>query len=95
MPRICGLRRHPPVGLLVNAGRSKDFRALKKHIRLLEARFGDEIKDIFGIHIPALTANEASYLVGFRAADEIRKIKGVRSKLTAIIVKMLKKVRDN
>ncbi|TVT30970.1 phosphoribosyltransferase [Marinobacter vinifirmus] len=58
--------------LLVNAGRSKEFRALKKHVRLLEARFGDEIKNIFGIHIPALTANEASYLVGFRTADEIR-----------------------
>jgi len=58
--------------LLVNAGRSKDFRALKKHIQLLEARFGNEIKNIFGIHTPALTANEASYLVGFRTADEIR-----------------------
>lgn len=58
--------------LLVNAGRSKIFRALKKHTRLLEERFGDEIKNIFGIHTAALTANEASYLVGFRTADEIR-----------------------
>lgn len=58
--------------LLVNAGRSKEFRALKKHIQLLEERFGDEIKNIFGIHTSALTANEASYLVGFRTVDEIR-----------------------
>lgn len=58
--------------LLVNAGRSEKFRAFEKHIRLLEERFGDEIKNILGIHTSALTANEASYLVGFRTADEIR-----------------------
>ena len=58
--------------LLVNAGRSKEFRALKKHTQLLEERFSDEIKNIFGIHISALTANESSYLDGFRTADEIR-----------------------
>ncbi|MDQ7727275.1 hypothetical protein [Halomonas sp. SpR8] len=58
--------------LLVNAGRSKKFRALKKHTQLLEERFSNEIKNIFGIHTSALTANEASYLVGFRTADEIR-----------------------
>ncbi|MBE0404494.1 hypothetical protein ACT3TY_08730 [Halomonas sp. AOP22-C1-8] len=58
--------------LLVNAGRSTNFRAVKKHIQLLEERFGDEIKNIFGIQTSALTANEASYLVGFRTADEIR-----------------------
>lgn len=58
--------------LLVNAGRSKLFRPIKRHIRLLEERFGDEIRQIFGIHTAALTANEASYLVGFRTADEIR-----------------------
>ncbi|MGO3699097.1 MULTISPECIES: phosphoribosyltransferase [Halomonas] len=58
--------------LLVNAGRSTNFRAVKKHIQLLEERFGDDIKNIFGIQTSALTANEASYLVGFRTADEIR-----------------------
>ncbi|MDN6321912.1 MAG: phosphoribosyltransferase [Halomonas sp.] len=58
--------------LLVNAGRSKKFRALKKHTQLLEERFSNEIKSIFGIHTSALTANESSYLVGFRTADEIR-----------------------
>lgn len=58
--------------VLVNAGRSKRFSPVKKHIQLLEDRFGDEINEIFGIHTTALTANEASYLVGFRSADEIR-----------------------
>ena len=57
--------------VLVNAGRSKDFQPVKKHIQLLEERFSDEIKQTFGIHTRALTANEASYLVGFRTADEI------------------------
>lgn len=57
---------------LVNAGREKEFTAFTKHIKLLQERFGDEIRKQFGIHIPALTANEASYLVGFRTIDEIR-----------------------
>lgn len=43
-----------------------------KTIRLLEKRYGHEITEIFGINPAALTANEASYLVGFRTADEIR-----------------------
>ena len=58
--------------VLANAGRSKDFRPAKQHIRLLQERFGDEIRQIFGIHTSALTANEAGYLVGFRTVDEIR-----------------------
>ena len=58
--------------LLVNAGRSRFFQPMKRHIRLLEERFNDEIRQIFGIHTTALTANEAGYLVGFRTIDEIR-----------------------
>ena len=58
--------------VLVNAGRSLNFQPQKKHINLLKERFGDEIRQIFGIHIDGLTANEASYLVGFRTVDEIR-----------------------
>lgn len=58
--------------VLANAGRSKEFSPVKKHIKLLEERLDDEIKNIFGIHTTALTANEASYLVGFRTVDEIR-----------------------
>lgn len=58
--------------VLVNAGRSKEFLAPKKHLRLLEDRYSDSIQKLFGIHISAFTANEASYLVGFRTLNEIR-----------------------
>lgn len=58
--------------VLVNAGRTKDFIASKKTLRLLEERYHDDIKQLFGIHIPALTANETNYLIGFRTLDEIR-----------------------
>lgn len=57
---------------LVNAGRSKAFEPNPKHIKILKERFGDEIKQIFGIQPQALTANEANYLVGFKTVDEIR-----------------------
>lgn len=60
------------VFVLVNAGRTTKFKPETKTIRLLEKRYGHEINDIFGIDPAALTANEASYLVGFRTADEIR-----------------------
>jgi hypothetical protein len=58
--------------VLVNAGRTSEFKPETKTIRLLEKRYGHEITEIFGIDPAALTANEASYLVGFRTADEIR-----------------------
>lgn len=58
--------------VLVNAGRVKEFSPTGNHVRILEERFDQAIKDIFGIHISALTANEAGYLVGFRTVDEIR-----------------------
>ena len=58
--------------VLVNAGRSTRFKPETKTIRLLEKRFSHEIAEIFGITPTALTANEASYLVGFRTVDEIR-----------------------
>lgn len=58
--------------VLVNAGRVTQFTPVKRHTQLLEERFHDQIKQQFGIHPSALTANEASYLVGFRTFDEIR-----------------------
>ena len=58
--------------VLVNAGRTTKFKPEPKIIRLLEKRYGHEITEIFGIAPGALTANEASYLVGFRTVDEIR-----------------------
>lgn len=58
--------------VLCNAGRSQEFLPSGKSLQLLNVRFGDEIKEIFGIRTAALTANEADYLVGFRSVDEIR-----------------------
>ena len=58
--------------VLVNAGRNKNLCANKKTLGLLERRYKNELLEIFGISTSALTANEASYLVGFRSAVEIR-----------------------
>lgn len=58
--------------VLVNAGRIKQLQPARKIIREIEKRYGNEITEIFGIIPSALTANEASYLIGFRSADEIR-----------------------
>jgi len=58
--------------VLVNAGRIKHFRPSYTVINKIEKRFGNEIKEIFGIIPAALTANEANYIIGFRSADEIR-----------------------
>lgn len=60
------------VVVLVNAGRIKQFQPTRMVIRKLEKRYDDEIEEIFGIIPGALTANEASYLIGFKSADEIR-----------------------
>jgi hypothetical protein len=58
--------------VLVNAGRKKSLQPDQRAIRLITSRFGNEIVQIFGIQPQALTCNEASYLVGFRSAVEIR-----------------------
>lgn len=58
--------------VLVNAGRKKFLQPERSTIRLIKSRFENEIVEIFGIQVSALTANEAHYLVGFRSADEIR-----------------------
>jgi hypothetical protein len=60
------------VAVIVNAGRNKALRPDAKTLKTLKQRFANEIIEIFGIHVDALTANEAQYLVGFRTADEIR-----------------------
>jgi len=58
--------------VIVNAGRIKQFHPAYNVINKIEKRFGNEIREIFGIVPAALTANEANYLIGFRSADEIR-----------------------
>jgi hypothetical protein len=60
------------IAVIVNAGRNKSLTPDIKTLRILNERFGNEIIEIFGININALTANEAQYLVGFRSTDEIR-----------------------
>ena len=60
------------IAVIVNAGRNKSLSPDIKTLRTLNERFGNEIIEIFGIDINALTANEAQYLVGFRSSDEIR-----------------------
>lgn len=58
--------------VIVNAGRNQNLAPDAKTIRTIEKRFGNDITKILGIVPSALTANEAQYLVGFRAADEVR-----------------------
>ncbi|WP_229657300.1 phosphoribosyltransferase [Burkholderia pseudomallei] len=60
------------VVVIVNASRSGTLYPVQKTVKLLERRFGNEIREIFGIEPSALTADEANYLIGFRSADEIR-----------------------
>jgi hypothetical protein len=60
------------IAVIVNAGRNKSLSPDIKTLRILNERFGNEIIEIFGVDINALTANEAQYLVGFRSTDEIR-----------------------
>jgi hypothetical protein len=57
---------------LVNAGRDKRLTPCASVLRKLKSRYENDIKEIFGIDVAALTANEAGYLIGFRSADEIR-----------------------
>src|SRR5690348_8254789 len=57
---------------LTNAARGGRVAAEPHVLRQLEARHGDVIREQFGIEPRALTAEEASYLAGFRSADEIR-----------------------
>lgn len=56
---------------LVNASRSGVFKANKRHIRLVEERFGNDLRKL-GIEPAALTGDEAQYLVNFPDADGFR-----------------------
>lgn len=60
------------VVVLVNAGRNKHLNPSVNLLNKLKKRYEHEIREIFGVHVTALTANEASYLIGFRSSDEIR-----------------------
>lgn len=58
--------------LLVNAARSGKILPASKTLKLLEKRFGHEIRSTFGIEVAALTREEAEYLIGFRTVEELR-----------------------
>ena len=60
------------VVILVNAARSGKLAPDERTIAKIKERFGDTIRDVFGIDPAALTAEEAQYLIGFRTPDEIR-----------------------
>jgi len=57
---------------LVDASRSGSLVCKAKVVREIDRRFGDEIRQQFGIEPNALTAEEAGYLIGFRSVEEIR-----------------------
>lgn len=58
--------------VLVDASRTGKLRASPQQIRLIEERFGDALRQDFGIDPRALTASEAGYLAGFKTADALR-----------------------
>ncbi len=58
--------------VLVNAGRDKRLAVAKPVLKKLLGRYKYDIQEIFSIAPQALTANEATYLIGFRTVDEIR-----------------------
>lgn len=58
--------------VLVNASRSGKLAPAQKIVQRLEENFGHVIRETFRIEPPALTADEAYYLLGFRTAEEIR-----------------------
>jgi orotate phosphoribosyltransferase-like protein/2'-5' RNA ligase len=58
--------------VLANASRTGTLKPSKKLIRLLEERYGQDIREQFGVEPIALTAAEASYLIGFKSVDALR-----------------------
>lgn len=57
---------------LANASRSGQFSPTRLQVRTIEVRYGDAIRQLFGIAPTGLTADEARYILGFRDADTLR-----------------------
>ena len=57
---------------LANASRTKLLRPTAATVRKIEGRFGNVIRELFGIDPAALTADEAQYILNFRNADALR-----------------------
>jgi hypothetical protein len=77
---LAGLAGHVQAGggkvvgiiTLANAGRTGTYIPKPSHVRLIERRFGDEVKNRLGVEPAALTGDEAQYLANFRDADALR-----------------------
>jgi hypothetical protein len=59
--------------VLVDASRTQSLAPTAKQISEIERRFGDEVRELFEIEPAALTQAEATYILGFRDADSLRK----------------------
>jgi adenine/guanine phosphoribosyltransferase-like PRPP-binding protein len=57
---------------LANAGRSEHILPQPSWVLEIERRFGDVLRDEFGLEPSALTAAEAAYLLNFKGADALR-----------------------
>lgn len=57
---------------LVNASREGHFAARRMQTREIERRYGDDVRELFGIDPAGLTADEAKYILNFRDADALR-----------------------
>jgi len=58
--------------VLANASRTGTLAPKAKTIQTLEERYGEEIRELFGVEPAALTAPEATYLAGFKSAESLR-----------------------
>ncbi len=58
--------------VLTNASRGHTLIPESSLIRQLERRYGNEIRELFGIEPRALAAPEAGYLIGFKNTDTLR-----------------------
>lgn len=57
---------------LVNASRSGHFAAKRHRTGEIERRYGDAVRELFGIDPAGLTADEAHYILNHRDADALR-----------------------
>ena len=82
--------------LLTNAMRGDKLIADKSLTKLLETKYGNEIRELFGIEPSSLTREEAKYLQGFRTPDELRASanKASSSRAERIRIKALPKSED-
>jgi hypothetical protein len=58
--------------LLANCSRSRELKAKAQHLKIIEERYYETVKQLFSIAPSALTYDEALYVVGFRTSDELR-----------------------